>query len=276
MSLIYLKLGGSLITDKRNPETPRSHVLKHLSQEIAQARIDRPLLRLVLGHGSGSFGHVSARRYGTRDGVRSADEWFGFAATADAAARLTRIVAAHLLQAGLPVWSVQPSVALRCEDGDVISGPAETVRLALERGLLPLIHGDVALDSSRGGTIASTEEIFEYMAAQLPPVRIVLAGEVDGVYTSDPLLDPAAALLEEITPRAFKSLQATFGASHATDVTGGMAAKVEQALRMVRAQAGLQVVICGGLAHGAVYAALTDPFSPPGTLIHDGSPQSNC
>ena len=276
MSLIYLKLGGSLITDKRNPETPRSHVLKHLSQEIAQARLDRPLLRLVLGHGSGSFGHVSARRYGTRDGVRSADEWFGFAATADAAARLTRIVAAHLLQAGLPVWSVQPSVALRCEDGDVISGPAETVRLALERGLLPLIHGDVALDSSRGGTIASTEEIFEYMAAQLPPVRIVLAGEVDGVYTSDPLLDPAAALLEEITPRAFNSLQATLGASHATDVTGGMAAKVEQALRMVRAQAGLQVVICGGLVHGAVYAALTDPFSPPGTLIHDGSPQSNC
>ncbi len=276
MSLIYLKLGGSLITDKRNPETPRPDVLKHLSQEIAQARLDRPLLRLVLGHGSGSFGHVSARRYGTRDGVRSADEWFGFAATADAAARLTRIVAAHLLQAGLPVWSVQPSVALRCEDGDVISGPAETVRLALERGLLPLIHGDVALDSSRGGTIASTEEIFEYMAAQLPPVRIVLAGEVDGVYTSDPLLDPAAALLEEITPRAFKSLQATFGASHATDVTGGMAAKVEQALRMVRAQAGLQVVICGGLVHGAVYAALTDPSSPPGTLIHDGSPQSNC
>ena len=276
MSLIYLKLGGSLITDKRNPETPRPDVLKHLSQEIAQARLDRPLLRLVLGHGSGSFGHVSARRYGTRDGVRSADEWFGFAATADAAARLTRIVAAHLLQAGLPVWSVQPSVALRCEDGDVISGPAETVRLALERGLLPLIHGDVALDSSRGGTIASTEEIFEHMAAQLPPVRIVLAGEVDGVYTSDPLLDPAAALLEEITPRAFKSLQATFGASHATDVTGGMAAKVEQALRMVRAQAGLQVVICGGLVHGAVYAALTDPFSPPGTLIHDGSPQSNC
>jgi isopentenyl phosphate kinase len=276
VSLIYLKLGGSLITDKRNPETPRPVVLKHLSQEIAQARLDRPLLRLVLGHGSGSFGHVSARRYGTRDGVRSADEWFGFAATADAAARLTRIVAAHLLQAGLPVWSVQPSVALRCEDGDVISGPAETVRLALERGLLPLIHGDVALDSSRGGTIASTEEIFEYMAAQLPPVRIVLAGEVDGVYTSDPLLDPAAALLEEITPRAFKSLQATFGASHATDVTGGMAAKVEQALRMVRAQAGLQVVICGGLVHGAVYAALTDPSSPPGTLIHDGSPQSNC
>ena len=275
MSLVYLKLGGSLITDKRKPETPRSDVLERLSREIAQARRDRPQLRLVLGHGSGSFGHVSARRYGTRDGVRSPDEWFGFAATADAAARLTRIVAGHFLQAGLPIWSVQPSVALRCEDGRVISGPAETVRLALERGLLPLIHGDVALDSARGGTIASTEEIFEHMAGQLPPVRIVLAGEVDGVYTGDPLLNPAAALLSEITPRGFESLQACLGASHATDVTGGMAAKVEQALRMVRALAGLQVIICGGLAQGAIYAALTDHSNPPGTLIHDGSPQSN-
>ena len=270
MSLVYLKLGGSLITDKRSPETPRLDVLKRLTGEIAQARTDRPQLRLVLGHGSGSFGHISARRYGTRSGVRTADEWFGFAATADAAARLTRIVAGRLLQAGLPVWSVQPSVALRCDDGRITGGPQETVRLALERGLLPLIHGDVALDSVRGGTIASTEEIFEQMAAQLPPVRIVLAGEVDGVFTSDPLQDPTATLLKEITPSSFQTLQAALGASHATDVTGGMAAKVEQALRMVRALPGLQVIICGGLVPGTVYTALTGQSDPPGTLIHDG------
>ncbi len=271
VSLVYLKLGGSLITDKRSPETPRLDILKRLSWEVAQARTDRPEIRLVLGHGSGSFGHISARRYGTRRGVRTSDEWFGFAATADAAARLTRIVAGHLLRAGLPVWSVQPSVALRCEDGCVIDGPEETVRLALDRGLLPLIHGDVALDSMRGGTIASTEEIFEQMAAKLPPVRIVLAGEVDGVYASDPLQDPTAVMVTEITLSSFKSLQATLGASHAPDVTGGMAAKVEQALRMVRSLPGLQVIICGGLAQGTVYTALTSQSNPPGTLIHAGA-----
>ena len=270
MPLVYLKLGGSLITDKHNLETPRLDVLERLAREIAQARKERPRLRLVLGHGSGSFGHISARRHGTRSGVSSADQWYGFAATADAAARLNRIVTAHLLRAALPAWTVQPSVALRCQDGRVINGPEETVRLALERGLLPLIHGDVALDSVRGGTIASTEEIFEQMAAQLPPVRIVLAGEVDGVFTSDPLRDPTAVMLREITPASFESLQASLGASHATDVTGGMAAKVEQSLRMVRALAGLQVIICGGLTPGAVYSALTDLTDPPGTLIHAG------
>ena len=271
--LIYLKLGGSLITEKDNPETPRLDVLERLTREIARARKARPRRQLVLGHGSGSFGHVSAQRHGTRIGVSSEDDWYGFAVTADAAARLNRIVAAQLLQVDLPAWTVQPSAALRCKDGRVVSGPAETVRLALERGLLPLIHGDVALDSVRGGTIASTEEIFEEMAAQLPPVRIVLAGEVEGVYTSDPRKDPAAALLREITPSSFSSLQAALGASQATDVTGGMAAKVEQSLRMVRALPGLEVIVCGGLLPGAVFSALTDLSDPPGTLIHAGAPR---
>ena len=273
MTLVYLKLGGSLITDKRRAETARTDVLKRLSDEIAQATRDRPQLRLVLGHGSGSFGHLTARRYGTREGVHSPQEWRGFAETADAATRLTRIVVAHLLEAGLPVWSIQPSVSLRCVDGRIIKGPTETVRLALERGLLPLVHGDVALDSVRGGTIASTEEIFEQMAAQLPPARIILAGEVNGVYTSDPLQDAFATLLTEITPLSFETLQAALGASHAPDVTGGMAAKVRQSLCMVGTLDGLQVVICGGLAPGAVYAALTDLANPPGTLVHDGASQ---
>ena len=270
VSLVYLKLGGSLITDKRSPETPRPDVLERLAQEIAQARADRPQLRLVLGHGSGSFGHITAHYYGTRAGVHTQDEWFGFAVTADMAARLTRIVAGHLLQAQLSIWSVQPSVMLRCEDGQIRNGPQETVRLALERGLLPLVYGDVALDSLRGGTIASTEEIFETMAASLPPDRIVLAGQVEGVYTKDPLQEPNASLLAEITPASFTSLQATLGQSHGPDVTGGMAAKIKQALRMVRSFPSLQVIICGGLTPGTVYTALTAEANLPGTLIHRG------
>lgn len=264
MPLVYLKLGGSLITDKRQPETPRPAVLARLAQEIAQARADRPDLRLVLGHGSGSFGHTTARRYGTRDGVGTADEWYGFAATADAAARLSRIVARHLLEAGLPVWTVQPSVALRCVDGQVQAGPGETVAQALERGLLPLVHGDVALDSVRGGTIASTEEIFQQMALALPPARIVLAGEVEGVFSTDPLGNPQAELLPAITPDSFATLPAALGGSHGTDVTGGMAAKIQQALAMAQAIPGLELLVCGGLTPGTVYRALTAD-TPAGT-----------
>lgn len=269
--LVFLKLGGSLITDKRQAETPRLDVMARLAQEIADARQENPALRLVIGHGSGSYGHVTAQRYGTRDGVRTPEEWLGFAATADAAARLNRIVTGALLAAGLPVWSIQPSATLRCVDGRVVAGPDATVALALERGLIPLVHGDVALDSVRGGTIASTEEIFDWMARSLPPQRIVLAGEVDGVYTADPLRFPDAKIVREITPATFAAMRGGLGGSHGTDVTGGMAAKIEQALGMVRSQPGREVIICGGLQPGHVMQALRGGPEWPGTrLTADG------
>lgn len=264
---IFLKLGGSLITDKRQTETPRLDVIQRLAIEIAVARRQNPSLRLVIGHGSGSFGHVTARRYGTRDGVHTPQQWLGFAATADAAARLNRIVTASLLDAGLPVWSIQPGATLRCEDGRVVAGPDETVRLALERGLIPLVHGDVALDSVRGGTIASTEEIFDWLAQFLRPRRIVLVGEVDGVYTADPLRFPSTQPIREITPATLASLTAGLGGSHGTDVTGGMAAKIDQALTMARRQPGLEVIICGGLLPGNVARALLGGDDWPGTRV---------
>lgn len=272
--LVYLKLGGSLITDKRRSETPRLDVIQRLAGEIASARRQNPTLRLLIGHGSGSFGHVVGRRYGTRQGVRTSEQWYGFAATGDAAARLNRIVVQALLQADIPAWSIQPSVDLRCDDGRIVAGPLEPVRMALARGLVPLVYGDVALDRERGGTIASTEEIFEWLAASLRPQRIVLAGEVDGVFTGDPQLNENAQLLTRITPDDRKMLQAQLGGSHGVDVTGGMAAKIEQSMRMVERYPALRITICNGLTAGTVRQVLSDPGCPMGTIIGQRPPQA--
>jgi isopentenyl phosphate kinase len=263
--LVFVKLGGSLLTDKRAEETARHDVVRQVAAEIAAARAQNPALRLVIGHGSGSFGHVYGKRYGTRAGVNTPEGWYGFAATADAAARLNRIVVKALLEAGIPAWSIQPSVALRCRDGRIEAGPEETVALALARGLVPVVFGDVALDSVRGGGIASTEEIFEPLVSYLHPKLLVLAGEVDGIYSADPLLDPQAERIAVFTPETLPVFVAGLGGSHGVDVTGGMRAKVEQALAMVRTNPGLEIVICSGLRKGALAAALAG--QRVGTLI---------
>ena len=264
---VYLKLGGSLITDKRRAETARPDVLRRLAQEIAAARRARPAMRLIVGHGSGSFGHTVGQKYGTRADVRTVQEWYGFAAVADVAARLNRLVTAALLEAGAPAWSIQPSVALRCCDGRVLAGPAETVRLSLERGVLPVVYGDVALDEARGGVIVSTEEIFEWLAEHLPPSRMVLAGEVDGVYTADPQIDPTAARIPLITPDDLDAIAAGLGGSHGVDVTGGMAAKVAHALALVQRHHGMEVIVCSGLTPGAVFQALSGEAVAVGTRL---------
>jgi isopentenyl phosphate kinase len=266
--LVFVKLGGSVITDKTRPETARPFVIERLAAEIAAALAARPDLRLLLGHGSGSFGHMIAGHYGTRQGVRDPGGWRGFAKVAAVAARLNRLVTDSLLAAGVPVWSLQPSASARCRRGELVSLASAPVDVALSRGLVPLVYGDVALDDVLGGTIISTEEIFAYLARQLRPTRLILVGVVDGVFEADPLVQPSARLIARITPGNWEEVRAALGASHATDVTGGMAAKVEALLALVQDLAGLQAHILSGERPGALQAALVgEGDRTGGTLI---------
>jgi isopentenyl phosphate kinase len=143
------------------------------------------------------------------------------------------------------------------------------VEQALHRGLVPLLYGDVALDEVLGGTIVSTEEIFAFLARRLCPGHMVLVGVVDGVYEGDPLQDPSAQPIREISATNWSEVQGKLGGSHGPDVTGGMQAKVEEMVELVRALPGLTVQIISGERNGALQAALADPDrSPGGTLIH--------
>jgi isopentenyl phosphate kinase len=259
--LVFLKLGGSLITDKARPRTARLDVLRRLAGEIRAALEARPGLQLLLGHGSGSFGHPPAARYRTREGVRSLEEWQGLARVAAAAARLNRIVTDTLLDGGIPVLSLQPSASVRCHDGLVTVLEIHPIRLALRHGLVPLIYGDVAPDDVRGGTIASTEDLFLYLAAELHPSRILLAGATPGV------LDAQGAVVPLITPPTLPDTRAFVKGARETDVTGGMADKVTRMVSLVQAQAGLVVEILSGLEPGTIRQALERPDFAAGTRL---------
>ena len=180
--VVFLKLGGSLITDKARPETARLDVLARLAQELAQARAERPELQLLLGHGSGSFGHPVAAQHGTHLGARTEQEWRGFLEVWQAAHRLHGHVLDALQAAGLPAMSFPPSASAVCENGEIMSLAHEPILLALEAGLLPVVLGDVAFDRRRGATILSTERVMGWLADALAASRILLAGVEEGVY----------------------------------------------------------------------------------------------
>lgn len=267
--LVFVKLGGSVITNKAQTGTARPEVIARLAAEMSGALSLRPGLRVVLGHGSGSFGHVVARRYGTRQGVHSTNEWRGFAEVAAVAARLNRIVADAFLAAGVPVWSLQPSASAQCREGELISLATDPVARALAQGLVPLVYGDVALDKVQGGTIISTEQIFAYLARRLRPSRMILAGVVDGVFEGDPLRVPSARLIPEISASNWQTIRVVLGGSHATDVTGGMLAKVEEMVGLVHELSHLTVHIISGERAGALERALLQPSGVVGgTVIH--------
>ena len=267
--LVFCKLGGSVLTVKSRPHTARPGVISRLAAEVAQALQTCPGLGLVLGHGSGSFGHSVARRTGTRSGVRGVEGWLGFAQVAAAAARLNRRVADALLAAGVPTWSLPPSASARCEEGRLVFLDVEPVREALAHGLVPLVFGDVALDRTLGGTIVSTEQVLAYLAQELHPQRMILVSDVDGVYAGDPGLDPAAERVPEINRENWPIVQALLSGSHATDVTGGMRSKVEEMVHLAQQVPGLAVRILSAEQPGTLARALSTPLDQEtGTVIH--------
>jgi len=264
-SLVFLKLGGSLITDKRREATARPDVIRRAAREITAARAERPNLGVVLGHGSGSFGHFTARRHGLL--TRGEPNWRGYAETGAAAARLNRLVVDLCLEAGLPVVSLQPSASAVCQGGELVSLALEPLVALLQAGCIPVVFGDVAVDQVRGHTIISTEQIFAHLATRLQPERIVLAGQVAGVFTADPAHDPAARRIPEITPAALAEVEAQLGGSAGVDVTGGMLTKVREMLALVERLPGLEVWIVSGEEPGTITRALTgQPVE--GTILH--------
>jgi isopentenyl phosphate kinase len=262
--LVFVKLGGSLITDKKAEATPRPEVIGRLAQEIRAALDKHPDMRLVLGHGSGSFGHVVAQRYQVQMGCT---DWRGYAETGAAASRLNRLVTDTLLAAGVPVVSIQPSASARCRGGSLIELSLYPIQKTLEQGLVPLVYGDVAIDELWGSTIISTEIIFSYLAYALLPQRIILAGEVRGVYSADPRLNREARLLPVIRASQMNEEIGVLGGSHGVDVTGGMLTKVHLMVDLVRHLPGLRVYLLSGLEPGLLQQALENPDFNPGTLI---------
>lgn len=271
-TLHFVKLGGSLITDKRRPLSPRPAVIERLAHEIAAARAAHPDRPLLLSHGSGSYGHVVGRRYRTREGVGpnvTADPtgWRGFSETGHIAAQLNRLVMAALLRAGLPAISLAPSALVQCRNGAIIAIETRPILTALDRGLTPLVFGDVAFDEAQGATIVSTEEVLAALVPVLRPAHLSLAGMVDGVFSADPARHPDAQPIPYLTASQVTALAAAFGDSHGVDVTGGMASKLQTMAALLTEHPALHIHLLSGEVSGQLERHLRDPGLPLGTLL---------
>jgi isopentenyl phosphate kinase len=257
--LVFLKLGGSLITDKTQPYTVRLDKLADLSKQIATALQTHPDLLLVLGHGSGSFGHTAAKKYGTRGGIPSPPAhsqppplsskigeekyWKGFAEVWYQATTLNRYVIQALVEAGIPAMTFSPAASVWSDNGRVAKWDLSQIEVALENGIVPVVHGDVIFDRAKGGTILSTEELFEHLARELGPGRILLAGLEEAVWADFP---ERKHRVREVMRESFGEVRQSIGAATGADVTGGMESKVRQMLELVESVPGLTIQIFSG------------------------------
>lgn len=269
--LVFLKLGGSLITDKTVPYTPRLQKLQTLAKEIQLALTESPNIQLILGHGSGSFGHQAVQEHlssGSRHSVQDRglreDEayWQGFSEVWYRASELNRHVMNAVRGSGLRAISLPPSAAVTASDGRVTTWALAPLRAAIEAGLLPVIFGDIVFDRVTGGSVLSTETLMIYLAKELGPRRILLAGLEPAVWADFP---HRKVRIDRISPSTYGAVSDRVGGSHGADVTGGMKSKVEDMLALVRELPSLEIQIFSGEEPGNVQAALKGALV--GTLI---------
>jgi isopentenyl phosphate kinase len=260
--LTVVKLGGSLITDKTTPFAARDDVIQRLAQEVASgwASSDGGLL---LGHGSGSFGHVAAERTGLLDETPSVPPAEALSRVQQAAAALHRHVTEALRSAGVPVFSVAPSSAMVASDGTPVAVQGEPVRRALSADAVPVTYGDVVLDRTRGATICSTETVLRAFIDALRDDgvsvrRVLWMGDTDGVY------DAEGQTIDRLPPEDVQDTLEAVDVPRGTDVTGGMRHRLDAACAL--AERGIPSVIANGTAPGALERALAGA-SIPGTRV---------
>jgi isopentenyl phosphate kinase len=129
----------------------------------------------------------------------------------------------------------------------------------LANGIVPVLHGDVAMDSSKGIDVLSGDQLIEYMAKALGARKAGIGTNVDGVYAKD------FKYIREITPATVSDVRDALAGSGGVDVTGGMYGKVMELLTL--ANAGVPSLVFNAGTPGNVTKFLKGE-EITGTMIH--------
>ncbi len=246
-----LKIGGSILTDKSRELTPRYGEITRVAEEIAIHPQD-----VVLVHGAGSFGHIPAKKYGlphefNRQGLR---------VTHSSVAQLCEMVVDALSLAGIDCLPVHPLSCLSLRGGRIDSFFMQPIEDMLRNDIMPVLHGDVAMDATGRAAIVSGDQLVSYIAKSLQADVVAIGSNVDGVLFS-------GRPLSSITRKELSEVQSAIGGSEGVDVTGGMRGKLLELLDL--ADLGIDSMIFNAGIKGNIARALKGEYV--GTRIGGGN-----
>ncbi len=224
---VFIKIGGSCITDKTTVDSLREGRIRDIARSIATVTQDVNI-ELILGHGAGAYGHIKAQEFSARAGIHPVHGWSAFHRIRQDMIRMNlRFLELCAAEQLYPI-TVQPSAILMAREGSIVSIHSDIIRSLLRSGQIPLLHGDIVLDQTRGFTIASTEAILTALSQEIYFDRVVMISDVPGV------LDGDQRVIRRIGEDNYHEVIAHLGVAKGADVTGGMKSKVERLYSLVR------------------------------------------
>ncbi len=197
--LKIIKIGGSLITDKRKGmfEVAKEEMMEKIAEQISG--------KVVIVHGVGSFGHPHVKKFGLN--------LEGVAKTHLACLRLNVLFCSKLEKFGLSPLPFHPLEFFASNNFDFLIEMIET-------GFVPVFHGDVIYDGKF--RVMSGDEIVRILARELKAERV-------GFATDKPIILDGE-VVKVINPLNFNNVLEKIGkAIDKDDVTGGMRGKLIEA-----------------------------------------------
>jgi len=224
--MILIKLGGSIITNKKKPLSARRNSINKIAKTLK--KINEPI---IIVHGGGSFGHYWSVKYNMHTKPAKYSQK-GISVVKNSMVELNKIILDVLLQNKLNPYCLPPT--------DFISGNKPINKKIKEIGkiaktnLIPVTFGDALWFGQKKSYILSGDKIMTMLARVLRPRLSIFVLDVDGVYSDLKNKDLIYNLTDQ--PLSFAKVK--------TDVTGGMKRKIDEAVKISRM--GLNVFFTNG------------------------------
>ncbi len=224
--MILLKLGGSIITNKKRALSARRRAIDSIMKGLK--KIKGPV---VIVHGGGSYGHYWSVKYDMHTRPAKYD-LRGVSTVKNSMIELDKIVLDSMLKNRLRPYSVPPACLMR---GDrPITGRIRELEGIARSGLVPVTYGDALWYGQKKSYILSGDRIMTHVARVLRPRLSIFALDVDGVYSDLKTKN----LIREVRGEKVSVSDVRM------DVTGGMGRKMKEAANI--SKMGLRVFFANG------------------------------
>lgn len=241
-----IKLGGSVITDKRESKHFNRKITRALAGEIKESHAD-----VFLVHGAGSFGHILAEKYSLHRGFSENKQINAVAQVQRDVRMLNLEVLRIFIDEGFPAVSLAPGSFVVSKNGTIESMDTSLFEAYHAIGMVPLTFGDVVVDFKRGFSICSGDDIMYHLAKAFYPERAIFVVDVDGIF--EPYVAGGGGrLLQEVNGDTLSTFDEMD--SDVSDVTGGMYRKLKIMLEI--ANLGVDCQLLNGKVPGRLRDAL--------------------
>jgi len=224
--MIIIKMGGSIITDKEKPLSPRKRVVENIVKNLK--KINEPI---IIVHGGGSFGHYWSVKYDMHTKPKKYN-MHGVSIVKNSMIELNKIIVDIFTKNKLNPYSIPPIDFM--SGNKPITKKIKEIGSIAKSGLIPVTYGDALWYGNKKTYILSGDKIMTYLSKILKPRLVIFALNEDGVY-SDLKTKKLIYELKGESPKI---------SENKIDVTGGMARKIEEATNI--AKLGMNVFFVNG------------------------------